>query len=140
MAQAFANFYDHVFAVLSVDATIIGLVPNLENIRPSEDKSEPLAGPVIHYHWESSRWQRRQKRGTGRFSITAADHTGKVNSTELMEAIAAALTEKALTAADSKVRVPLFAEAEAFIDSAPPSGTNRLETTSEFDVRLVEVT
>ena len=141
MARAFTNFYDHVFEVLSNDAAVVALVPNSANIRPSEDRSEPEAGPVIHYRWEQAQWQAKQKRGLGRFVVVCADPDNKVDALEIMEAVRDAMSAKALSnVATPKVRVQRFDEAESLADSAAPSVTNRLEVTTEFEVRLIEAT
>lgn len=127
---------DAVFYVLSNDSEITALVP-VDNIRPIEDPLEPDAGNVIYYGWSSGRWHRKQKRGEGSFSITAAAVKNHAEATAIMDLIRDKLTERSLSYDGSPVRVHLFAEDDATTDTGT-TASDRFLSVAVFSVKFIE--
>lgn len=131
-----ADLYEAVYKVLKGTGAITAFVP-AANIRPSEDVEDPPTGNMIYYGWSGGRWDRKKRRGEGSFEITVAVVDNKIEATEVMDLVRAALTPKALTAELSGVKVSLFSEEDAFTD-AGTTASNRFQAATVFSVKMVE--
>ena len=125
-----------VFNVLKNDAGIIAQVPG-ENIRPLEDPIEPDAGNVIFYGWAGGRWQRKQRRGEGAFSVSVGAVKNHAEAAAILDLVRELLTPVALSYSGSPVRVALFAEEDATSDTGT-TASGRYLSAASFSVKFVE--
>ncbi len=135
MGQEFTDFYDHVFKALRADAAVAAAVP-AANTRPVNDPTQPAAGNVVTYNWESGNFNDAQQKGVGTFAVVASSPENTTKATELLVQVRAALTAKKLTAADTKVRVSKFVQNDALSDDEKTE-TGRFQASVTYDVRLV---
>lgn len=138
MESPFVDFYDHISKLLKADAEVIAIVTEADNIRPSNDLIEPKAGPIVHYSWTSSSWNRRSQRGQGTLNLTCVHPQNKTEALALLELVRKKLKERTLTDADTKVIVHKFVENPALNDEGI-SAQFEFEASTTFDVRLTEV-
>lgn len=131
-----AKIYTAVKTVLDNDAAIIALLP-ADNIRPTDDASEPEPGNMIYYNWQGGAWDLKARRGRGTLAVSTGSVDDKVNADEILDLVRAALTARALTYPGSPIRVHKFREVDSLNDSGTADSGRSLAATT-FDVRLVE--
>ena len=131
-----AQIYTAVKTVLDADGAITALVP-ADNIRPTDDASEPGPGSMIYYNWQDGAWDLKARRGRGTLAISAGSVDDKIDADTILDLVRAALTARALSYTGSPIRVHLFKEVVSLNDSGTADSGRSLAATT-FDVKFVE--
>lgn len=135
MSAVMGKVYTAVKHVLD-DQIASGTVPH-DNIRPTQDESEPGTGNMIYYNWSSGSWDVKRRRGTGILSVSVGSVEEGVDANEILDLVRDALTARALSYSGSPLRVHLFKEADSLADADTTDSGRSLAATS-FNVKMVE--
>ena len=135
MSAGMAKIYTAVKKVLD-DALAPGTVP-ADNIRPTQDESEPGVGNMVYYNWASGSWNVKRRSGIGVLSVSVGSVEEGVDANEILDSVRDALTARALSYSGSPLRVHLFKEADSLAD-ADTTGSGRSLAATSFNVKMVE--
>ena len=136
MSSVMSKIYEAVRTVLKNDAGITAKVP-VDNIRPTDDESEPAPGNMIYYDYSSGKWDVKRRRGQGVFSVSCGSVDEKVHANEILDLVRDALTARALTYSGSPIRMHLFKEDDSLSDSGT-ADSGRAQAATTFAVKFVE--
>ena len=135
MSLGMASIYDAIKHVL--DAEIPTATVPKNNIRPSNDLSDPEAGNMIFYNYISGAEDRKKRRATGILTFSCASVEKDIDANAILELVRDALTARALSYSGSPLRVHLFKENDSLADAETTASGRELAATS-FTVKMVE--
>ena len=135
MSAVMSKIYTAVKTVL--DGALSPTPVPADNIRPTQDESEPGAGNMVYYNWVGGRWDVKRRRGTGVLQLSVGSVEEGVDANEILDQVRDALTARALSYSGSPLRVHLFKETDSQADAETTASGRSLAATS-FDVKMVE--
>lgn len=137
MSDVFSKVYERIFTVLKADADFLLVVPQ-DNCRPTDDPTPRVAGNVLNYNWEQSRWDTKRRRGEGQIRFTAGAVDNKTVAHDIINLVRELCDERTLSGAvaGGAVTIHLFDEAEVGSDlGVNENGLH--EYTTAFRVKLI---
>jgi len=130
------KIYTAVKTVLTGYTPLTAKVP-VNNIRPSEDPSEPAVGNMLYYSISGFQWDTKRLRGQGVLNVSVAATGNNIRAGEIMDIVRDVLTARVLSYDGGPLTFHLCKEQESYTDAGTTDSDRWLAATS-FDLKVTE--